>query len=90
MLIFLTLLNALIFMILSLIHIYWAFGGLWGKELSVPTVSSGRKLFVPGVRATLTVAFCLLIFAAINLSIQIWSDSGIIHYISNTEFWLSV
>ncbi|MGY0035285.1 DUF3995 domain-containing protein [Pedobacter sp. NJ-S-72] len=64
-------------MILSFIHVYWAFGGQWGKELSVPTVNSGEKLFVPGVRATLTVAVGLLIFAAINLSIQIWPDSGI-------------
>jgi hypothetical protein len=64
-------------MILSFIHIYWAFGGQRGKELSVPTDNSGEKLFVPGVRATLTVAVGLLIFAMINLSIQIWPDSGI-------------
>ena len=77
MLIFLTLLNTFVFMTLSFIHIYWAFGGRWGKALSVPTVGSGQKLFVPGVRATLTVAVGLMIFAGTNLCIRIWPDSGI-------------
>ncbi|MBB6273949.1 hypothetical protein HDF26_004422 [Pedobacter cryoconitis] len=66
-----TLLNTIVFLTLSFIHIYWAFGGQWGKELSVPTTGSGQKLFVPGVRATLFVAAGLLIFAAVNLSIRV-------------------
>ncbi|KIO75878.1 hypothetical protein TH53_18475 [Pedobacter lusitanus] len=77
MVIFLTLLNALIFIALSVIHIYWAFGGRWAKELSVPTIDSGQKLFVPGVRATLTVAAGLLMFAGINLCIRVFPDSGL-------------
>ncbi|MBB5644965.1 hypothetical protein HDE70_001253 [Pedobacter cryoconitis] len=70
MLIFLTFLNSLILIILSLLHIYWAFGGLWGKDLAVPTNRSGQKLFMPSVLSTLTVAVGLLIFALCNLSIQ--------------------
>lgn len=70
MLIFLTFLNSLIFIILSLLHIYWAFGGLWGKDLAVPTGKTGQKLFVPSVRSTLIVAVGLLIFALCNLSIK--------------------
>lgn len=70
MLIFLTFLNSLIFIILSLLHIYWAFGGLWGKDQAVPTGKSGQKLFVPSVLSTLIVAVGLLIFALCNLSIK--------------------
>lgn len=70
MLIFLTFLNSLILIILSLLHIYWAFGGLWGKDLAVPTNRSGQKLFMPSVLSTLIVAVGLLIFALCNLSIQ--------------------
>lgn len=70
MLIFLTLLNSFLFIILSLLHIYWAFGGLWGKDLAVPTGKSGQKLFVPSVLSTLVVAVGLLIFALGNLSIK--------------------
>ncbi|RAJ32236.1 DUF3995 domain-containing protein [Pedobacter cryoconitis] len=70
MLILLTSLNSLLFIILSLLHIYWAFGGVWGKDLAVPTGKSGQKLFVPSVLSTLIVAIGLLIFALGNLSIQ--------------------
>lgn len=70
MLIFLTFLNSLIFIILSLLHIYWASGGLWGKDQAVPTGKSGQKLFVPSVLSTLIVAVGLLIFALCNLSIK--------------------
>jgi Protein of unknown function (DUF3995) len=55
----------LIFLILSAIHIYWAFGGKWASEAVVPTVESNETLFKPGVFATLIVAFGLLGFGAI-------------------------
>lgn len=62
--------NAIIFIALALLHVYWAFGGLWGKDVVVPIGKSGQKLFVPGVLSTLVVAIGLLIFALGNLSIK--------------------
>ncbi|MBB6499258.1 DUF3995 domain-containing protein [Pedobacter cryoconitis] len=67
MLIFLTLLNTVIFVFLSLMHIYWAFGGQMGKDAAVPTIDSGEKLFIPSSFGTLIVAAGLLVFALINL-----------------------
>ncbi|MET4138359.1 hypothetical protein ABIB30_000719 [Pedobacter sp. UYP1] len=66
----LTLLNAIIFIALALLHVYWAFGGIWGKDVVVPTGASGQKLFFPSVLSTLIVAIGLLIFALVNLSIK--------------------
>ncbi|AMP98848.1 hypothetical protein AY601_1941 [Pedobacter cryoconitis] len=62
--------NAIIFIVLALLHFYWAFGGFWGKDVVVPTGKSGQKLFVPDVLSTLIVAIGLLIFALCNLSIK--------------------
>ena len=64
---FLTLLNAIVFIFLSQMHIYWAFGGKMGKDTAVPTIDTGEKLFIPGTFGTLVVAAGLLIFALINL-----------------------
>lgn len=51
---------AIIFAILSLFHIYWAFGGRFGSLEAIPTVG-GERLFNPSLTATLLVAFALLI-----------------------------
>ena len=37
----------LILFIISLLHFYWAFGGRWGIEKSVPSKEDGTLLFVP-------------------------------------------
>lgn len=37
----------LILFTISLLHFYWAFGGKWGIEKSVPSKEDGTLLFVP-------------------------------------------
>jgi hypothetical protein len=48
-----------IFVILALIHIYWAFGGRLGKSAAIPELG-GRAAFVPGRIATFAVAVALV------------------------------
>jgi hypothetical protein len=47
------------FVILALLHVYWAIGGQFGQAASVPSVD-GRRLFDPSPRSTLMVAAALL------------------------------
>lgn len=51
---------AAIFAILSLVHIYWAFGGLSGNSVAIPSVDS-KPLFVPSRLSTLVVATALFL-----------------------------
>jgi hypothetical protein len=62
-----TLLNSLILLSLAFLHIYWASGGKWGREVAVPEHRNGKKVFHPGTGSTLLVAGGLLIFALITL-----------------------
>lgn len=58
--------NTLIFILLSLLHFYWAFGGVnWLHEV-LPTSSNGLNRMNPGTAATLIVAFGLLLLSIIT------------------------
>jgi hypothetical protein len=56
----------IIFVILSAIHVHWAFGGRWNLENAIPT-RDGVPLFTPGKALTLLVAFVLLAGAFISV-----------------------
>lgn len=77
MLNFFTILNITIFILLSALHFYWAFGGTAGKDVVIPTYGNGRYLFVPSIEITITVALGMLFFAAVNLAHRHWLFSGI-------------
>ncbi|MGL1900642.1 MAG: DUF3995 domain-containing protein [Fibrobacterales bacterium] len=49
----------LILLIVALIHCYWAFGGNWAIESTIPS-KNGIPLFKPGVGGTLFVAIILV------------------------------
>jgi hypothetical protein len=53
-----------IFVVLSSIHAYWAFGGRAGRAAAVPEVGA-RPAFVPSALATFAVAFALALCAGI-------------------------
>jgi hypothetical protein len=62
--------NTIIFLILSLIHFYWAFGGrLWYNEV-LPTNSTGSKRMEPGLTTGFIIAFGLLLLAFITIGNQ--------------------
>ncbi len=81
----LTLISIVLFLIfgfLSAIHFYWAFGGRWGIQAVFPTKDYNIKPQMPGVPATLIVAFGLLTIGLFilqkasffNLQIPTWLD----------------
>ena len=58
--------NTAIFVLLSILHFYWAFGGRHWYHDVLPTNSKGLTRMTPGVAATLIIAFGLLLFAFIT------------------------
>ncbi|WP_341277820.1 DUF3995 domain-containing protein [Paenibacillus sp. FSL H8-0537] len=59
--------SGFILLLLSAIHVYWAFGGKWGASAALPKkAGSQQTLFVPGAAGTIIVA-CLLFSAAMLL-----------------------
>jgi hypothetical protein len=60
--------NTFIFLLLSIMHFYWALGGrLWYEDV-LPTNSNGLNRMNPGRTGTLFVAFGLLFFALLTLA----------------------
>lgn len=58
--------NTSIFILLSILHFYWAVGGkLWYNDV-LPTSSNGLHRMNPGITATLIIAFGLLVLALIT------------------------
>lgn len=51
---------ALIFAVLSMLHIYWAAGGSWGGEVTIPAVN-GKRTMNPSPLATVMVAVALVL-----------------------------
>lgn len=66
-----------IFLFLSSLHFYWAFGGKWGSTAVLPTKDDNapQKALNPGIIATLIVAIGLLAFGLLPLVI-----TGTIHF----------
>lgn len=58
---------SILFFGLSSIHVYWALGGEWGIQASIPTNEKGQKLFEPGIFGSSIVAIGLMIFAVFVL-----------------------
>ena len=72
----------IIFLLLSSIHIYWAFGGKWGQGAIFPTSYNNTKTIMPGFLPTIIVAIGLLIVAIfilikstlLSIDIPLWID----------------
>ncbi len=73
----LSLLHALVFAFLGLLHIYWVLGGTWGMIAAIPTDEKGKQLFKPSKFGTLIVALGLFIFGCINLLYTEWIASDL-------------
>lgn len=63
----LSLVLSLIFILLSVLHVYWFFGGQWGLKNVIPTKNKNEKFGPPPRVATLTVAIMLAMFGLIYL-----------------------
>jgi uncharacterized membrane protein YtjA (UPF0391 family) len=60
---------SLIFLVLALIHVYWAFGGLEGSLSAVPSID-GKPTFRPTPLATMLVAAVLALIALLIASVS--------------------
>ncbi len=49
----------ILFAFLSVLHVYWAFGGKWGGQVTIPLTEEGKPLFQAGPAACLIVALAL-------------------------------
>lgn len=73
-----------IFLLISIIHFYWGFGGKWGSSSVIPTVDRDTKVIMPGAVPTFTVAlgmlgFCFFVLIKgrlIKLSLPYWLDQS--------------
>lgn len=64
--------NAAIFLVLAMLHIYWAIGGTWALNLVIPVNSNGRKVIKPQSIGTFVIAIVLLLFVVVDLSYCRW------------------
>lgn len=80
--------NTLILVLISLLHVYWAYGGKWGADAAHPTTRDGEYVINPGKRATLIVAFGLAVFALITLGNFGWFDGVINRKYIDSGTWL--
>jgi len=59
--------NAVVFLVLGGIHVFWVVGGTWGAQFAIPVTSTGNPVFQPRKAGTLLVACCLFAGAMLNL-----------------------
>jgi hypothetical protein len=67
--IFIACLLGLIFLLLSVIHIYWAFGGNWGLQAAIPTNENNKKVMNPKLVACILVAIILFALALVMFTV---------------------
>lgn len=67
MLILIAIILFLIFLFLSGLHVYWAFGGRWASQAVIPTKNDDTMVAMPGVWPTMIVAAGLLGFGLLVL-----------------------
>ncbi|CAL2084023.1 conserved membrane hypothetical protein [Tenacibaculum sp. 190524A05c] len=68
MLFFLGITSGLIFLVLSLLHVYWAFGGVYALGGVIPTKSNESKVFKAPPFLTFLVAVFLLLVAMVYIN----------------------
>ena len=80
----------LIFLFLSGIHFYWAFGGTWGSQSVIPTKDDFTPPKNPGIIATLIVAFGLLTFGLLPLIITDTIQFQLPGWLERSGLWIIV
>lgn len=79
-----------IFLFLSSLHFYWAFGGKWGSADVLPTKddNAAQKALNPGITATLIVALGLLAFGLLPLVITGTIPFPLPHWLDKSGLWI--
>lgn len=78
-----------IFLFISFLHCYWAFGGTWGSDAVLPTKDDNiTKVLTPTVISTLIVAFGLLSFGILILVISGMIAFKLPEWLTNYGLWI--
>ena len=73
MFVFIACILSVIFLLLSLIHLYWAFGGKWGLHAAIPTNENNEQAISPKFVACIIVAAIMIACALYMLIVvKIW------------------
>lgn len=75
--------NTSLFAALSVLHVYWAFGGKWRSKSSIPTKrGTNHPLFEARIVGTLIIGVGLLLFAAVSMANMLMADSKTINVLT--------
>lgn len=85
---FITSILTLIFLLIAILHLYWAFGGKWGAQKVVPTKVTGEKLFVPSAGSCVFVTFGLLVMALLVLMFEEFLPNMLPVRLLNAGIWI--
>ncbi len=76
------------FFLLGGIHIFWALGGQWGFDSSLPTNEEGARVLNPGKTETVIVGTVLLVFGIVYLAKSGLIDFNQYEYILKYVRWV--
>jgi hypothetical protein len=80
-----------IFAIISLFHLYWAAGGIYGKSVAIPSVAMSNRgnirAFEPSTGGTVLVALAFLLAAAVILGQLKFLGDVVPHWIYRWGTW---
>jgi hypothetical protein len=78
-----------VFMVLSVLHLYWAAGGRWALDGALPRAERGHEgMFVAGPLMSLAVAMALLSAAAVCATRVGFIDPGTPPWMAPTGVWV--
>ncbi|MDT0606272.1 DUF3995 domain-containing protein [Croceitalea rosinachiae] len=77
----------IIFFVLAMIHFYWALGGQWGFESTLPSNEQGIKVLDPKTIDSIMVGSILLLFGILYLFSLTLLKNKILNLIRNNGLW---
>lgn len=78
-----------IFSVLSLLHVYWGFGGKWGSTAVIPTNVSSKPAMQPGIVSCLVVAVALFGVAGFVAIKAQWLPFKLPEWLLNYGCWMA-
>lgn len=79
---------SLAFLLLSALHLYWGFGGKWGKDAAIPTRADNSRVFSPGSLATFLVGIGLLAIGIFILVKAKFITISIPYFLDKFGLWI--
>jgi len=80
--------NALLLLLLALLHFYWAMGGKWGFDAVLPTNEKGERVMNPKIKDSILVAFGLSFFSIYYLMHGGWLAIALPPWLFNSGIWI--